>query len=168
MFLASMIMDALDSPPREDCLLPSFPALAVVDPSSGYRYYDESSLERANSIRVLKQYDFSLAENKIERYQETSRSIRSIVEFEKEAAMDKTRSFEIEEKNLDTLLIAGHRMQGPYENLRLSYGKIFSYMSDKGYKVQLPTREIFLKGPGLIFKGNPNNYLTEIQVLFED
>ena len=154
--------------------------------------------------------------------------------------MDKTRSFEIEEKSLDTLLIAGHRMQGryeemgrglglvckkmgrhaagkpmalyydgehkeegadfepcipvskgkdvegisirelkggrcvslihkgPYENLRHSYGKIFSYMNDKGYKVQLPTREIFRKGPGLIFKGNPNNYLTEIQVLFED
>ena len=239
---------------------------AEIDPSSGYRYYDASSLERARSIQILKEYEFSLTEikelldscegdsdmlsqleeklasleNKIDRYQELSRSIRSIVEFEKEAAMDKTRSFDIEEKNLDTMLIAGHRMQGrysdigkglglvckkmgrhaagkpmalyydgeykdegadfepcipvrkgkdvegivvrelkggkcvslihkgPYENLRHSYGKIFGYLSEKGYETRLPTREVYQKGPGMIFKGNPNNYLTEIQVLIED
>jgi hypothetical protein len=30
-----------------------------------------------------------------------------------------------------------------------------------------PTREIYLKGPGMIFKGNPENYLTEIQIMIE-
>jgi len=38
---------------------------------------------------------------------------------------------------------------------------------EKGYKSQLPTREIYQKGPGIIFKGNENNYLTEIQILLE-
>jgi hypothetical protein len=28
----------------------------------------------------------------------------------------------------------------------------------------MPTREVYLKGPGMIFKGNPKNYLTEIQI----
>jgi hypothetical protein len=28
----------------------------------------------------------------------------------------------------------------------------------------MPTREVYLKGPGMIFKGNPKRYLTEIQV----
>jgi effector-binding domain-containing protein len=37
-------------------------------------------------------------------------------------------------------------------------------MHDKGLKMQIPTREIYVKGPGMIFKGNPNNYLTEIQI----
>lgn len=32
--------------------------------------------------------------------------------------------------------------------------------------IPLPTREIYVKGPGLIFKGNPKNYLTEIQLPF--
>jgi len=31
----------------------------------------------------------------------------------------------------------------------------------------MPTREVYLKGPGMIFKGNPRNYLTEIQIPFE-
>ena len=32
----------------------------------------------------------------------------------------------------------------------------------------LPTREVYVKGPGLIFKGNPKNYLMEIQLPFKD
>lgn len=30
-----------------------------------------------------------------------------------------------------------------------------------------PTREVYGKGPGLIFNGNPKNYLTEIQLPFK-
>jgi hypothetical protein len=29
----------------------------------------------------------------------------------------------------------------------------------------VPSRELYLKGPGLIFAGNPKKYLTEIQML---
>jgi len=29
----------------------------------------------------------------------------------------------------------------------------------------MPTRELYVKGPGMIFKGNPKKYLTEIQIL---
>jgi DNA-binding transcriptional MerR regulator len=55
--------------------------------------------------------------------------------------------------------------KGPYEQMGRSYAKIFGYIKDKGYDIAMPTREIYLKGPGMIFQGNPKNYLTEIQVL---
>jgi DNA-binding transcriptional MerR regulator/effector-binding domain-containing protein len=55
--------------------------------------------------------------------------------------------------------------QGPYEELGRSYSKITDYVNQKGYEVALPTREVYLKGPGMIFRGNPKKYLTEIQML---
>ncbi len=54
--------------------------------------------------------------------------------------------------------------KGPYESIGRSYEKILSYLNSKGYKAKLPVREVYLKGPGMIFKGNPKNYLTEIQI----
>ena len=41
-------------------------------------------------------------------------------------------------------------------------------MKEKNYQYRLPTREVYIKGPGLILKGNPKNYLTEIQMLLEE
>lgn len=57
--------------------------------------------------------------------------------------------------------------KGPYENLNRSYEKIINYIKEKGYKDVLPIREVYVKGPGMIFKGNPKNYLTEIQIMVE-
>jgi effector-binding domain-containing protein len=62
--------------------------------------------------------------------------------------------------------------QGPYDRdlFSKSYAKIMKYIKDKGYRiscVDCPSREIYLKGPGMIFKGNPKKYLTEIQFLVE-
>jgi effector-binding domain-containing protein len=55
--------------------------------------------------------------------------------------------------------------KGPYNELGGSYAKIFEFIHDKGYEPLTPSREVYHKGPGMIFKGNPRNYLTEIQVL---
>ena len=57
--------------------------------------------------------------------------------------------------------------KGSYETLNQSYEKLFSYIENKKQKSISPSREIYLKGPGMIFKGNPENYLTEILVLIE-
>ena len=54
--------------------------------------------------------------------------------------------------------------KGPYNELGRSYAKILEYVKAKEYEIVMPTREIYLKGPGIIFKGNPKNYLTEIQL----
>jgi DNA-binding transcriptional MerR regulator/effector-binding domain-containing protein len=57
--------------------------------------------------------------------------------------------------------------RGPYEQLGRSYAKVFEYVSDRKYKALTPSREVYLKCAGMIFKGNPKNYLTEIQILVE-
>jgi len=58
--------------------------------------------------------------------------------------------------------------KGPYENLGRSYAKTMAYIEKKGYRPLLPSREIYLRGPGMIFRGNPKNYLTEIQFMIEE
>jgi len=57
--------------------------------------------------------------------------------------------------------------KGPYEELHGSYERIMKYVKEKGYSVAAPPREIYLKGPGMIFRGNPKNYITEIQLPVE-
>jgi DNA-binding transcriptional MerR regulator/effector-binding domain-containing protein len=54
--------------------------------------------------------------------------------------------------------------QGPYPQLGRSYRKLLVEARRREFTVQLPTREVYLKGPGMIFKGNPARYLTEIQL----
>jgi DNA-binding transcriptional MerR regulator len=56
---------------------------------------------------------------------------------------------------------------GPYDQLGRSYASILEYARNKGYDVAMPTREVYLKGPGMIFRGNPQKYLTEIQMLIQ-
>lgn len=58
--------------------------------------------------------------------------------------------------------------KGPYSELNRSYAKIMMYIKEKGYEVLSPTREVYLKGPGMLFRGNPKNYLTEIQMLVKE
>jgi DNA-binding transcriptional MerR regulator/effector-binding domain-containing protein len=57
--------------------------------------------------------------------------------------------------------------QGPYQELGPSYAQVLQYIKQQGQEILMPTREVYLKGPGMIFKGNPRKYLTEIQVLVE-
>ncbi len=54
--------------------------------------------------------------------------------------------------------------KGPYEYLSRSYSKIISEIKDQNLEMNLPIREIYLKGPGMVFKGSTQNYLTEIQI----
>jgi effector-binding domain-containing protein len=56
---------------------------------------------------------------------------------------------------------------GPYEEMSRSYDKILKHADDHGVSYSLPTREIYHKGPGMIFRGNPKNYLTEIQLMIK-
>jgi effector-binding domain-containing protein len=57
--------------------------------------------------------------------------------------------------------------QGPYEQLSRSYEKALAYVKSKGHKLVPPCREVYLKGPGMFFRGNPKKYLTEIQLVIE-
>jgi DNA-binding transcriptional MerR regulator len=57
--------------------------------------------------------------------------------------------------------------QGPYEEMGRTYEKLFIYLKQKGYRALTPSRSIFHKGPGMLFRGNPQHYLTELQIPIE-
>jgi DNA-binding transcriptional MerR regulator len=57
--------------------------------------------------------------------------------------------------------------RGQYEQLGRSYERLLKYAKERGYAPTLPSREVYLKGPGMIFRGNPEKYLTEIQLPLE-
>ncbi len=54
--------------------------------------------------------------------------------------------------------------KGPYQEIGRSYKRLFDYIKKIEKEAQTPSREIYIKGPGMIFKGNPKKYLTEIQI----
>ncbi len=234
-----------------------------VDESSGYRFYDESKVDKARVIVRLRAMDFSLEEiatmlarcddeagvldflerqkdtlsERIRRDRRIVRSLEGIIAIEKETkALVAKATFAIEEKTLEPQLVAGMRMhgkysdcgegfcklcrafgrymagkpfclyydceyheddadiepcvplrkevavegfnvrtlpgvrslalvhKGPYDTLGRSYGKLLAWVREKQIALTLPTREVYVKGPGMIFRGNPRNYLTEIQL----
>jgi len=238
-------------------------APASIDDASGYRYYDEASLDRARIIRRLREVGFSIEEiaeilgqceddadiighldrqkkavaERIRSEKDVIRKLDEIIRQEIEAKkLLEAGSFAVEEKTLDPILIAGFRLRGkysdcgkgfsrigralgrhicgkpfclyydceyreddadlescfpvrkqvaaegisvrtlagcrslslvhkgPYEQLGLSYEKVLREAKGRKAAISLPTREVYLKGPGMIFKGNPKNYLTEIQL----
>lgn len=57
---------------------------------------------------------------------------------------------------------------GPYDSLGPAYSKITEFARERKYRIEIPTREIYIKGPGMIFKGNPRKYVTEIQMLISE
>ena len=54
--------------------------------------------------------------------------------------------------------------RGPYEYIHLAYQALMSWVESNGYQIAGPDREIYMKGPGQISKGNPKDYITEIQM----
>ncbi len=56
---------------------------------------------------------------------------------------------------------------GPFEELSRTYAHILEYAKSKDLTLKCPSREVYIKGPGMIFKGNPKRYITEIQFLVE-
>jgi len=56
---------------------------------------------------------------------------------------------------------------GPYETIGNSYKKIIDYLKARNIKLRLPSREVYLKGPRILFN-NPKRYITEIQYMLGD
>lgn len=57
---------------------------------------------------------------------------------------------------------------GSYDRLNLAYKALLDYANEHGINCLTPSREIYIKGPGMIFRGNENNYITEIMIPFEE
>jgi len=54
---------------------------------------------------------------------------------------------------------------GPYTKLSLSYKVLTDYIKEHNIEPQSKIREHYIKGPGMLLKGNPEKYQTEIQIL---
>jgi len=239
---------------------------AQVDATSGYRFYDAGSAERARVIARLREFQFSLddiagiltgcedeadllgqlekqrraIEERLRANRKAAQALAQMIADERAAArLAAVGRFVVEEKPLVPLLVAGLRLtgrydecgrafgtlgrtfgrhiagkplclyhdgefreddanfepclplhrpvaapegisvrtlpavrclalihQGPYRQLGRSYKKILAEARRRGLALALPSREVYLKGPGMVFKGNPLNYLTEIQLPF--
>jgi len=55
--------------------------------------------------------------------------------------------------------------KGPYGFQGMAYGELFRYCREKGYSVRMPLIEHYIKGPGMLFRGNPEEYITECILL---
>jgi DNA-binding transcriptional MerR regulator len=236
---------------------------ARVGEETGYRYYNDASLSRAQAIMWLRGLDFTISEikelladpaqedgdlagflerkaeeisRKAEHYRKVRREIDLFLAHEKEIQMLQVKDT-VEEKMLDDVLIAGLRFngsydevgrrlgelartlgrgisggafslyydeeykeedadievafpvkkpvraekidcrilkggravtvihRGPYSEIGRSYKRLFDYLGEKGLSPVSPSREVYLKGPGMLFAGNPKKYLTELRVL---
>ncbi|WP_395014644.1 GyrI-like domain-containing protein [Robinsoniella peoriensis] len=72
-----------------------------------------------------------------------------------------------EGKNIRSKQLPGTMHTGSYEGLHRAYKALLDYAREKGYTCITPSREVYHKGPGMIFKGNPNKYVTEIIIPVE-
>jgi len=52
---------------------------------------------------------------------------------------------------------------GPYDDVSRTYSRLLEHAKENGIQLKSPSREVYIKGPGMIFKGNPKKYITEIQ-----
>jgi effector-binding domain-containing protein len=93
-------------------------------------------------------------------YRETDANFEVCMPIRKRCSAEGVETRELPGGQCVTLL---HR--GPYDQLGHSYAKILQYVKEKGCHVSKPTREVYLKGPGMFFRGNPKKYMTEIQFL---
>lgn len=57
---------------------------------------------------------------------------------------------------------------GEYNEIGNAYKAIFDYANKNNIKCVVPSREVYIKGPGMIFKGNPKKYITEVMVSIEE
>lgn len=76
----------------------------------------------------------------------------------------KISSDEVEYKELSPIKVISTVHVGSYETLNKAYKSIIDYANSQNMELDIPIREIYEKGPGMIFKGNPQNYITNIVI----
>jgi len=76
-------------------------------------------------------------------------------------------SYNITAKKLPAIKAICTTHLGSYESLNFAYKALIDYATNHNIKCLTPSREVYVKGPGMIFKGNPNKFITEIIIPFE-
>ena len=73
---------------------------------------------------------------------------------------------EVRQKKLPALKALSTVHIGAYEHLKYAYKALFDYAASHNLRLLTPSREIYIQGPGMLFRGNPDNYKTEILMPF--
>lgn len=95
-------------------------------------------------------------------YRETDADFEACMPVSKGASVEEISVRELPGGHAVTLLHAG-----PYDQLGRTYEKLLSYIQERGYQATTPCREIYIEGPGMLLHGNPQKYVTEVQMLVE-
>jgi len=74
----------------------------------------------------------------------------------------KADGFKVYELETGRFVCLNHN--GPYEKLGETYQALADYCKSYSLLTAPPSREIYHKGPGMFFRGNPEKYITEIQL----
>ncbi len=94
-----------------------------------------------------------------EEYKDEDADIEVAVPVKKEVNKDEVSSRMLAGQNCVSIIHVG-----PYDKISEAYKALEDYLSENGIKGDIPCREIYLKGPGMILKGNPEKYETEIMI----
>lgn len=76
------------------------------------------------------------------------------------------RNAEVEYKTMPGIRAIFTRHFGAYENISFAYKALYQYADKASIQLTTPSREIYVKGPGTIFRGNPDKYITDILIPF--
>jgi effector-binding domain-containing protein len=79
---------------------------------------------------------------------------------------DKLMNYEIEIKAVEPIRAAVMRYKGVASEASKVFPNVFKaikrYAVENNLTLELPFREVYIKSPGMLLKGNPNKYITEI------
>jgi DNA-binding transcriptional MerR regulator len=95
-------------------------------------------------------------------YREGDASMEAVIELRREVRIEGVECRRMEGRRAVKTLY-----QGPYGGQGSAYIRLFKYCHEKGYAPVPPIIEHYLKGPGLILKGNPQSYITECLLLVD-
>ena len=70
----------------------------------------------------------------------------------------------VECRTIEAAKVVSVMFRGPYSEMGRAYRLLVDYRKKEGLTLAGPWREIYHKGPGMIFTGNPRKYLTEVQM----
>jgi DNA-binding transcriptional MerR regulator/effector-binding domain-containing protein len=75
----------------------------------------------------------------------------------------------IHAEGIDCRVLSGGRVvslvhRGPYSELGRSYRRLIDFVGGRNLTLGAPIQEVYLRGPGMLFPGNPKEYLTDIRV----
>ena len=95
-------------------------------------------------------------------YREEDASLEAVMELRQEVRIDG-----IAYRTMENLKAVKTLYRGPYGSQGSSYMRLFAYCREKGYSPIPPVIEHYIKGPGVIFRGNPQRYLTECMLVVQ-